>query len=273
MICMAYDLGALSECGQTMSPARANLAGLPLTRHTLDLWLRSPRGRRLLGLEESEIRRVLPEIFGRHVLQVGSWGHDNQLVASAETLHKAVLGTVSGEKASALIDPEHLPLLTKSVDAVLLPHTLEFARSPHNVLREVNRVLNDRGRLFVLGFSPWSSWALRGFVGLRYRAFPAGARFHSVGRLCDWLELLDFEVTEIRRFGIGFPWMAPRSAGGPWSLGALLAPLSEAYMVIARKRVLPMNFVGRKQRALVKSLVGGTAPAAQSQASFDKQPT
>lgn len=244
-----------------------------MTRHTLDLWLRSPRGRRLLALEESEIERVLPEVFGRHVLQVGSWGHDNQLIASAETLHKAVLGTVSGEASSALIDPEQLPLMAKSVDAVLLPHTLEFSRSPHNVLREVNRVLNDRGRLFVMGFSPWSAWALRGMVGLRYRAFPAGARFHSVGRLCDWLELLDFEVADIRRFGIGFPWQAPRTTGGPWNLGALLSPLSEAYMVIARKRVIPINLVGRKQRAQVRSLVGATAPAAQSQASFDKNPT
>lgn len=256
-----------------MSPARAHLSGLPLTRHTLGLWLRSPRGRRLLALEETEVRRVLPDVFGRHVLQIGNWGQDNQLISCAETLHKAVLGTVSGEPASALIDPEHLPLMAKSVDAVLLPHTLEFSRSPHNVLREVNRVLNDRGRVFVLGFSPWSSWALRGLIGLRYRAFPAGARYHSVGRICDWLELLDFEVTEIRRFGVGFPWMEPRTAGGPWSLGAMLAPLSEAYMLVARKRVIPVNFIGRAQRAQVKPLVGVGAPAAQSQASFDKHPT
>lgn len=257
-----------------MSTARQNLAGLPMSRHTLELWLRSPRGRRLLALEEAEARRVLPEVFGRHVLQVGSWGFDNQLVASAETLHKAVLGTVGGESSSsALIDPEQLPLMSKSVDAVLLPHTLEFSRSPHNVLREVNRVLNDRGRLFVMGFSPWSMWALRGRLGLRYRAFPAGARFHGVGRICDWLELLDFEIAEVRRFGLGFPWMAPRTSGGPWSLGALLAPLSESYMVVARKRVIPINLIGRTQRAQVRPLVGVAAPAAQSQASLEKHPT
>lgn len=256
-----------------MPSTRAHLSGLPLTRHTLDLWLHSPRGRRLLALEESQVRRVLPEVFGRHVLQIGSWGLDNQLIASAETLHKAVLGTVSGEPSSALIDPEQLPLMSKSVDAVLLPHTLEFSRSPHNVLREVNRVLNDRGRLVVLGFSPWSIWSLRGLLGLRYRAFPAGARYHGAGRICDWLELLDFEVIEIRRFGVGFPWLEPRTSGGPWSLGALLSPASEAYMLVARKRVIPINFIGRAQRAQVKPLVGVAAPAAQSQASLEKHPT
>ena len=30
-------------------------------------------------------------------------------------------------------------------------------------------------------------------------------------RLCDWLELLDFEVMLVRRFGTGFPWAAPRT--------------------------------------------------------------
>jgi len=256
-----------------MIPARLQRGGQPLSRGALDLWLRSPRSQRLLALEEQQVRLQLPEVFGRHVLQIGSWGIDGQLVASAETLHKGVLGTVSGEPASALIDPERLPLMSKSVDAVLLPHTLEFARSPHNVLREANRVLNDRGRLFVLGFSPWSAWALRNRFGLRHRAFPRGAQFHSVGRLCDWLELLDFEVTQVRRFGIGFPWLSPRTIGEPWSIGDLLAPLSESYLLIAKKRVLPINFVGRTQRAQVRPLVGVTAPAAQSQATYDETPT
>lgn len=250
-----------------------NRGGLPLNRHTLGLWLRSTRGRRLLELEQTEVQRVLPEVFGRHVLQIGSWGRDGQLIACAETLHKAVLGTVGSEPESALIDPEHLPVLSKSVDAVLLPHTLEFTRSPHTVLREVNRVLNDRGRLFVLGFSPWSSWGLRNRLGLRPRSFPAGARFHSVGRLCDWLSLLDFEVTQVRRFGIGFPWMGPRTMGGPWSPGSLLAPFAEGYLLVARKRVIPITLVGRTRRAQIKSLVGVAAPAAQSQATFEKNPT
>jgi SAM-dependent methyltransferase len=197
-----------------------------------------------------------PEVFGRHVLQIGNWGRDAQLLAGAETVHRAVLGTVVDGDAAAIIEPEALPLGAKTVDAVLLPHTLEFARSPHNVLREANRVLNDRGRLFILGFNPWGSWALRNRLGLRYRAFPAGGHFHGVGRLCDWLELLDFEVTEVRRFGVGFPWFRPHTLGEPWNLASWLKPFSEAYLVIAKKRVIPVNLVGRAARAQIKSLVG-----------------
>lgn len=238
--------------------------GAPFNRHTLELWLRSPRGRRLLALEEREIKRVLPDLFGRHVLQVGSWGRGDRLLEGSEMLHRAVLGTVPDLGAQALAEPERLPVQEKSVDAVLLPHCLEFSRSPYPVLREVNRILSDRGRLIILGFSPWSAWAWRQWLGLRYRAFPPGARFVSVGRLGDWLELLDFEVCEVRRYGVGFPWTRPSSdeGGGP---GRWLAAWSEGYLLVAKKRVIPLRLVGRAQRAAVRPLIGGaTVPGAHT---------
>lgn len=250
----------------------AHRGGRPFSRYALALWLRSPRGKRLLKLEEQEIRRVLPEVFGRHVLQIGSWGRGDELLTSSETLHRAVIGTVREFGAQALAEPEHLPVMSKSVDAVLLPHTLEFVRSPHNVLREANRILTDRGRLLILGFSPWGTWGLRQRFGMRYRAFPAGSRFYSVGRTCDWLELLDFEVTEVRRFGVGFPWAEPRTEGEAWSVASCVAPLTEGYLLVAKKRVLPMNFVGRVPRAQVRSLIGSAVPAASSTTSrIDRQ--
>ena len=245
-----------------MTAWRPPQGGRPFSARALESWLRSPRGQELLQLEQRELGRMLPDIFGRHVLQIGCWGHDDQLLQCAETLHRAVLGTSTGFGAAALSEPENLPVASKSVDAVVLPHTLEFTTSPHNVLREANRILSDRGRLFVMGFNPWGLWGMRQRLGLRYRAFPDGAHFYSVGRLCDWLELLDLEVVEVRRFSAGFPWNAPRSDGGPWSLASLSRPLSEAYLLSARKRVIPMNFVGRVTRAQVRSLVGVASPAA-----------
>ena len=241
---------------------------VPFNRYTLSLWLRSVRGKRLIELESAELRRVLPDVFGRHLLQIGSWGRGDELLESCETLHHAVIGTVAdfGEQARSL--PEELPVLSKSVDGVVLPHTLEYSQSPHNVLREAARVLNDRGRLFVLGFNPWGGWVMRQRVGFGYRAFPPPAGYYGIGRISDWLELLDFEVTEVRRFSAGFPWIGPRSQHQSWSLGNLLSPFAESYMVVARKRVLPVNFVGKAQRAQIKPIIGAAVQgAAQSTAS------
>jgi SAM-dependent methyltransferase len=241
--------------------------GRPFDRHTLELWLRSPRGRRLLALEERELRRALHDLFGRHLLQVGSWARGSGLLAGSEMLHCAVLGTVRDFGAQALAEPERLPVPDRSVDAVVLPHVLEFSRAPHQVLRESSRILTDRGRLVLLGFNPWSPWAWRQHLGLRYRAFPPGGRFVSTGRICDWLELLDFEVTEIRRYGIGFPWVPPVSddAGG---LDRWLSLCSEGYLLVAKKRVIPLNLVGRVERAAVRPLIGGmTVPGAHTRGS------
>lgn len=246
-----------------MSVWRPSRGGRPLSRQALGQWQQCPRGRQLIEVEQRELGRLLPDVFGRHVLQIGSWGNGEALLQSAETLHRAVLGTVADFGASALIESERLPIASSTVDAVVLPHTLEFSASPHHLLREVNRILTDRGRVFVMGFSPWGVWGVRQRLGLRDPAFPGGARFYSAGRLCDWLELLDLEVVEVRRFSLGFPWAAARSDGESWSLAALIAPFSEAYLLAARKRVVPIRLVGRPVRAQVRPLVGIAAPAAR----------
>lgn len=231
---------------------RAAPGGRPYSRHELALWLRSTRGRQLLASEERELRSVLPDLFGRHILQIGNWGRNGRLLAGAEMLHRAVLGTVRDGHEQAVVEPDRLPVQSKTVDAALLPHTLEFSRHPHQVLREVNRILTDRGTLLILGFNPYSLWSLRRHFGMRYRAFPEGARFLSIGRLTDWLELLDFEITRVRRFGVGFPWLAPHD-------DAMAVALSEAYLLEAKKRVIPLTFVGRPQRAKVAPILGGVA--------------
>jgi SAM-dependent methyltransferase len=89
--------------------------------------------------------------------------------------------------------PDALAIAADSIDAVLLPHTLELADDPHAVLREVDRILRPDGNLVVLGFNPWGWWGLRHAVSRQ--GFPPGAqRMISDGRLCDWLRLLEFRI-------------------------------------------------------------------------------
>lgn len=242
--------------------------GRPLTKCELQQWETSRRGRRLLSMEECQIRRVLPELFGRHIIQIGVWGSEQRLLASTEIRHRAVLGQFADHGVQALIDLEAIPIQSKSVDAVILPHTLEFMRSPHMLLREVERILNDRGRLIVLGFNPWSILSLRERLGLRYQQLPPGGRFYSVGRVCDWLTLLGLESTDVIRFGIGFPWSPARSIGDPFSVATIAAPLTTNYLLAARKRVIPINRIDVPKRAQVRPLLGSaTAPLAGARSS------
>jgi len=240
------------------SPARA-----------LAAWQASPRGRRQLALEQRELAEVLPELFGRHLLQIGDWAPGQGLLNSAEMLHRAVLGAEPGDGVQAVIDFEQLPLMSRSVDAVLLPHTLEFVRSPHTLLREVARVLNDRGRLVVLGFNPWSLRTLGERLGMGRLPLPREGRRYGVGRLSDWLALLDMEISVVSRFGPGFPRRLSRRPGQRLTLRGLAAPLLPSYLLVANKRVIPVNRLRLPQRAQVRPLLGGAVslPGARSEES------
>lgn len=99
--------------------------------------------------------------------------------------------------SDAQMDLDALGIGSGTVDVAILPHTLEFADSPQAVLREVERVLVGEGHLLVTGFNPWSAWSAR-------RPFQRGdlrrARPLAVSRLCDWLQLLGFEILAVEGF-------------------------------------------------------------------------
>ena len=74
----------------------------------------------------------------------------------------------------------------------MLPHVLEFHDDPHQILREVERVLIPDGQLVITGFNPFSLWGSRRRLD-RSGSFPWTGRYLSLPRLKDWLQLLGFE--------------------------------------------------------------------------------
>jgi SAM-dependent methyltransferase len=167
-------------------------------------------------------------------------------------------------QVALLAHGDALPFPERSLDLVVLPHTLELARDPHLTLAEVERVLMPEGRLVILGFNAASLWGLRQRWGrVRQRLggkaplfLPRPGDFIGYWRLRDWLRLLSFEV-EGGRFGayrpaLGsqrwldrFGWMD--RVGDRWwpVLGAV-------YMVQAVKRVRGMRLVGLAKRERIK---------------------
>jgi SAM-dependent methyltransferase len=92
--------------------------------------------------------------------------------------------------------PNELPFASESIDLLVLPHVLEFAADPHQILREVERVLRPEGRLVISGFNPASLWGIRQYlsrlIGAPY--LPRDGQFISLIRVKDWLQLLNFTL-------------------------------------------------------------------------------
>ncbi len=137
------------------------------------------------------------------------WGpgeRGRELLAGCRTRRKIVVAPGDlGGGADIIARPSALPIAPDSVDAVLLPHTLEFASDPYAIVREVDRVLAGEGQLVVLGFQPLSLWGLR--ASASRAGFPPGMRrILSAGRVREWLVLLGYEVVTERTYLHCTPW-------------------------------------------------------------------
>lgn len=230
----------------------------------LEQWFDSPLGQALLEQERAAVAEALECVFGEEFLQVGAWGRPGQFLDLARTQRRALLAARGGAAGSIRSHPSALPIQSDSIDALLLPHTLEFEAEPHQVLREAERVLRAEGCLVVVGFEPLGGWGLRSRVTAG--GFPPGLdRLLSERRLADWLKLLGFDVDPARRFLYSLP-LARAQSGRPrrWAEGAgrtLWPRLSGAFVLRARKRVYsvtPIRLQFRSRRAVLGGLAEPT---------------
>ncbi|HEY7963549.1 MAG TPA: methyltransferase domain-containing protein [Steroidobacteraceae bacterium] len=231
----------------------------------LSSWWQSPLGRGLLAAESELLGEALEDVFGWELLQIGAWGVGRELLAGSRTRGKSLIappGTDCG--ADIVARPSLLPVMSDSVDAVLLPHTLEFAPDPYAVLREVDRVLSGEGQLLVLGFRPFSLWGLRARWS-RAGFPPAMRRLLSERLLREWLVLLGFEVGAAQRYLYLSPWSRGLTQGE--STGRMLRPgltyplPAGGYLLKARKRVYtltPIRGRFREKSAVIGGLVKPT---------------
>ena len=228
----------------------------------LDAWWQNKTGAYLLKQERAALAGSLPTIFGYYLVQSGCWGAPGALLEASPIRNKFIVGPC-GEAGSGIAgDPGYLPFATDSVDAVLLPHTLEQVEEPEKVLREAERVLHGEGHVLVLGFHPFGPWGLSRHFGARP---PWGGRFLTVWRLKIWLAVLGFEVVEVRQLLFRPPWrsrmMLVRSAFLDrlgWRLCA------GAYLVVARKRVFSMTPLRAKRARRQPAFSGVAKPTTRS---------
>jgi len=164
------------------------------TSAAVDSWLASGLGKAVLQAESELMAEALDDVFGWELLQLGLWGAKESLLAGCRTRRRAVVAHDPARITDADIGARlsQLPVANGAVDAVILPHTLEYETDPFAVVREADRVLAGEGHLIVLGFRPFSLWGFRSRA--TSRGYPPGLkRMPGARRVADWLELLGYQ--------------------------------------------------------------------------------
>jgi SAM-dependent methyltransferase len=247
---------------------------------TLQGWLGSPLGAALLQQESRVIEEAFDGIFGEQCLQLGLWGDSNAFLRFARTQQSACIADLpdigdseAARRPAAVGHLHRLPIASDSIDAVLLPHTLDYSDRSHEILREVQRVLRSDGHVVVLGFKPGGLWGFRRL--LPGAGLPPGVdRLLSDRQLTDWLKLLDFRIVSSSRYFFRWPLPGRRRSTSPlWERrGQRWWPeLSACYMLTAQKRVITLTTVRKPWRAHPKVVAGLVKPTTRvSRIRFDR---
>lgn len=234
------------------------------------LWYETALGKKLAQREKEILEKCLPNLFGYYLLQcgcpevklekmAGSW------LKSSRVSSQICLDYESSEGVHCQSHLAHLPMKSDSLDIVVLPHVLEFSSSPHQVLREVERVLIAEGHVVILGFNPWSIWnVFRLFLFWRKQA-PWNAHFLAASRVMDWLVLLGFDVVERHSYFYQFPVQSENMLNKMSFLEKIgqrfCTGFGGSYAIVARKRVQTLTPIRpRWQRARRKVISGAFEP-------------
>ena len=161
-----------------------------MTVQNIQYWFESSLGEYLIDHEYNYFDQVVVNIFGYNAVQIGLSQFDF-LRLNRMPLHFSV-GLEN--QASLLAAADFLPIQSSSMDLVILPHVLEFSTNPHQILREVHRILIPEGHIVISGFNPFSLWGTCHYLRSAQREFPWNGNFIALSRLKDWLKLLDFEM-------------------------------------------------------------------------------
>ena len=228
----------------------------------LAAWLDTSQGRYVLDWELARMEQVAADIFGFNALQIGLPQID-YLRANRIPFR---FQCCAEQGAQVRASPEQQPFATHSIDLVILPHVLEFAVNPHQILREVERVLVPEGHVLIAGFNPFSLWGAKRSVMRGQGPVPWCGTYLSVRRLKDWLALLGFE-TQAGAFGCYVPAVSQEKWLARWSFMAAAGdrwwPFAGAvYVVQAIKRVPGMRLIQPKWKD-ARARAGALAPAVQ----------
>lgn len=204
-------------------------------------------GQRLLETEELQCSRLLERHFGKHAILIGVPHQYAMLDSTKIPCHALVTPLVSRDNKSGYIDGDFhdLPLLTGSVDLVLLPHTLEFIDNPRQLLAEACRIIKPEGLIVITGFNPYSTWGLKKIITKHKKNIPWGGNFIHSYKIKNWLKLADFAIENHTSALFSPPINQPQLYNKFHFLeriGRKCFPVfGGVYLIVARAKVIPLT--------------------------------
>jgi SAM-dependent methyltransferase len=220
-------------------------------------WYQTLSGKSSLDELDSLCAEILSEIFGYYAIEMGvlsgkySLLKHSRITAGFSLLDRAseVGKNTPFEKnsipSSVISTTEQLPIATDNVDLVIASHTLESSKDPHQVLREIDRVLVPEGHCILIGFNPYSFSRVGQFIKARFRRDDSLYKTRSVAHVRDWFSLLGFEVMDVHYMGMR-PAVKNKKLFDALSwldrLGEYAGPvLGNMYVIHAKKQMAAMR--------------------------------
>jgi SAM-dependent methyltransferase len=154
-------------------------------------WYTSYAGQEALAQLKSQVDHLSNHIFGYYALELGALVGTASLLSQSRISTRLSLSPQVQAKPDIIASPSRLPLDFQSLDLVIAAHVLDESPQPHQVLRELERVLMPEGHCILIGFNP-ISW--RGLTQRLPWKPKAAARYRYVLRVKDWLNVLGLDV-------------------------------------------------------------------------------
>ena len=201
-------------------------------------WFLTGKGQHLAHMERELLEPQLLRQFGSYIVY---YNPPVTIAAAPSIRHQVRLGDQQLDVELQCAENKW-PIAADSVDTVVLQHSLDFAASPHAVLREAAQCLRPGGHLIIVGAHAWS------FFGM-YRLLTRGVWKHAhclpPARITDWLGVLGFSL-EKRCFAAYVPLFNASKMHNKLSwlerfAVTKKAPLGGCYMLVARKMVYGMH--------------------------------
>lgn len=232
---------------------------------SIENWDELFHGTELQAQTQSRISNHLPRCFGYNLLKLGNLS--SAINTADSTIPHQINCAPSGKNIGLVADLKELPLQQSVIDLCILTHELDFSNDPHQVLREIERVLALDGTLIISGYNPLSYFGVKTLLKPKRSQT---ARLFFPNRVIDWLHLLGFEIIQKQHFGLlrGTNSTNKKNHIAAYieNMGKRYCPVfCSVYFIVAKKKSTPMTRI-KSSFKFAKPILRGQAAATKNNA-------